>query len=150
MLEYLRAHAMPRVADGKHHAIAGPRILDASGGVGIKCDVACLDRENAAIGHSIPRVDRKVEDGIIDIAGIGHGLAGAGRQSQRDGHLLAERSPQEVNCPRDAIVEIHSLEPHPFPARKDEKPASEAGTHLYYIHHVLDHLVDLLVGSCEA
>ena len=92
--------------------------------------MAGLDREHAAIGHGVPRVDRKVEDRIIDIAGIGQGLAGVGRQSQRDGHLLAERSPQQLNRARDAIIEIQSLEPDPLRARKDEQPAGEAGTHL--------------------
>ena len=112
-------------------------------------DVAGLDREHAATGHGVPRVDRKVEDRIIDIAGIGQGLARVGRQSQRDGHLLAERSPQQLNRARDAIIEIQSLEPDLLPVRKDEQPAGEVGTHLDCIHRVLDHIADLLVSAAK-
>ena len=121
-----------------------------AGGIGIKCDVAGLDREHAAFGHGVPRVDRKVEDRIIDIAGIGRGLARVGRQPQRDGDLFAERSPQQLNRARDAIIEIQSLQPDAVRARKDEQPAGEAGTHLDCIHRVLDHLRGSSRRRCEA
>src|SRR5690242_9971205 len=106
MLEYLRAHAMPRVANCEHHVIAGPGLWDAPGEVGIERGMTGLDRERAAFGHSVPCVDRKVEDRVVDLAGIGQGPARVWRASQRDGHLLAERSPQQLNCARDAIIEI--------------------------------------------
>ena len=36
-----------------------------------------------------------------------------------------------------------------MPARKEEQPAGEAGTHLDCIHRVLDHLADLLVSAAK-
>ena len=140
---------MSRVADGKHYVLARSGIRGVLRAVCVKCDVACLDRKHAAIAHSIPRVDRKVEDGIVDIARIGHGLAGVGRQFQRNGHLLAERSPQQPNRARDAIIEVQSLEPDPLPVRKDEQPVGEAGTHLDCIYRVLDRIADLLISAAK-
>jgi hypothetical protein len=93
------------VIEGEPDVFTRAGIRDAPRGVYIKCDVMGLDRERATIGHGVPRVDRKVEDRIVDVAGIGYGLTRVGRQSQRDGHLVAERSPQQLNCARDAIIE---------------------------------------------
>ena len=140
---------MSGVADGKRHVIAGPGIGDAARDVCIKCDVVCLDRKHATIGHGVPRIDREVEDRIIDIAGIGDRLARGRRQSQSDGHLLPERSPQKLNRARDVVIEIQPLKPDPLPTRKDEQPAGQAGAHLHYIHHVFDHFMDLLVGTSK-
>jgi hypothetical protein len=67
-----------KTSDGEPHVFPRASIRDAPRGVYIKCDVVGVDCEPAAIGHGVPRVDRKVEDRIFDIAGVGQDLARVG------------------------------------------------------------------------
>src|SRR5262245_11480764 len=91
---YFWGHPLSRVADGQPDEVTGPRVGNACRSMGIKRDVAGFDREHAALGHSVPRVDCQIEDCIIDIADIGQSRAQIRRALQSDGYLIAERSPQ--------------------------------------------------------
>jgi hypothetical protein len=85
---------MSRVADGEHHVVTGSSIRDLASHVGIKRHEAGLDREHAADGHGVTRIDPK----LMIALSMSPGLAGVRRQPQRDGDLLAERPPQQLNC----------------------------------------------------
>ena len=64
---------MPRagVADRDHHVIAGRDLAVHARVALVEEDVAGLERELAAVGHGIARVDRQIEHGGGELIGIG-------------------------------------------------------------------------------
>src|ERR1039457_3711686 len=86
------AHADPRVGDRESRVFARACARVARGEAGVEHRISGLDREGAALGHGVPRVDREVYEHLLELAGEGSGaLAGAVDLAERGPEILVVR-----------------------------------------------------------
>src|SRR5215831_6952017 len=78
VLEYFRGHALSRVTEGEPDEVARSRIRNARSGITIEGDVASFYREDATVGHGVPRVNCEIENRIVDITWIGQRVTRVG------------------------------------------------------------------------
>src|SRR5262245_38598515 len=64
-------HAEASVGNGKHDVTAGDGAEVALRVRIIEFDVRGLERNSAAVGHGIARVDNEIEDDLFDLSGVG-------------------------------------------------------------------------------
>jgi hypothetical protein len=62
----------------------------------IERGVRHLDGHRSALGHGVARIDRQVEDGVLELAGVDLGVPRLGGDVELDGDALAERMAQQV------------------------------------------------------
>ena len=94
-----------------------------------QCDIAGLDQDPAAVRHGVARIDRKVQNSILDLAGIDPCHPEV--RGQLGGHVdtFAERAPQQLGHADRRVVEIdHGRLQGAAPAERQE-PAGEPRTH---------------------
>ena len=72
----------------------------------VEMNVAALDRQLAAIGHRVARVERKVEQRGGELVGIDHRGPGVLGEHRRDLDMLAERRPQQLGGVEDQRVDV--------------------------------------------
>ena len=68
--ERLGVHAGARVADGQHHVRAGVRLAVVRDVLVVELHVGGLDRQHAAVGHRVARVDREVEQHLLELVRV--------------------------------------------------------------------------------
>ncbi len=90
----LRVHPLPRVAQRKHHVVAGLRSRVASGVVFVQLYIGCLDGERAPCRHRIPGIDRKVQDHLFDLARIDPDQTQLGMKTRDDVDVLTDQAAQ--------------------------------------------------------
>ena len=83
------------VAHGDHHIIARRDLAVHAGVVFVEIDVAGLERELAAIGHGIARVEGKIENRRRELVRVDQRRPGVLGQQRRDLDVFAERRVQQ-------------------------------------------------------
>src|SRR2546426_1032055 len=86
----LRRHPATGVGHREHHIAAGGtvRVLELR-----EVDIAGLDGEPAALAHRIARIDREIDDHLLDLTGIRADLTDALGQRGRHGDVLSDQTP---------------------------------------------------------
>ena len=143
----LGIHAGAGVADGEHGVF--PR----RGGVvlrrvaAVELDVARLDRELAARGHGVARVDREVHDHLLQLTGVGPD--GAQRRSQhgRQLHVLAQQPAQHfLELAHEGVQVYHARLQHLL-AAEGEQLAGEPGGAIRRLVNLVRILAPRVLGS---
>ena len=83
------------IAHRDHHIVAGHDLAVHAGVVLVEIDVAGLERELAAIGHGVARVEGKVEHRRRELVRIDQGRPCILGQQRRDLDVFAERRVQQ-------------------------------------------------------
>jgi hypothetical protein len=76
---HLRAHALAGVTDGEHHVGAGYGGMVPGIGL-VERGIGGFHRQAADFGNGIARIDRQVDDDLLDLAAVHLHLAQPGRQ----------------------------------------------------------------------
>ncbi len=113
--------ACPHIADLNQHAVALGR---AGGGIG-GGHVARLHREGAAARHRIARVDRQIDDDLLDLRQVrqhGPQIAPIG---DVETHRLAKQAVEHDRKVSEHVVEVEDGGPQRLPAREGEELLDE-------------------------
>src|SRR5579859_3583310 len=108
--------------------------------VRVDLGLAGLDDELAALRHGIARVDREVEERVLDLAGVDHGHRQIGGEPGLDLHLLAQAPPQEVDHPAYELVDVGRLWAQGLPPTEGEQASGELCAELGGTLSLLDEL----------
>ena len=92
----LRRHAGAGIVDGDQD-IRPRRDVGMQRGIApVERRVRDLDRHRAAVRHGVARIDREVENGVLELAGIDLGVPRIVGDAELHGDTLAQRVPQQV------------------------------------------------------
>ena len=106
MLHNVVGHADPVVGDGDQNILAGLHVaVPAAIGV-VEVGVGGLDRELAALGHCVPRVDRKVHQDGFQLGRIGLDRPQAAAADHLEFDFFAQGALQKVGQPADQPVDV--------------------------------------------
>ena len=137
---------------GRH---AGPGIRDGQGDIGARLQFGRLtfhrhqpgvDDEMAALGHGVARVDRQVQQGVLDLTRIGHHHRDARSQPRLDADLLAQAAAQQVDHAVDQGVQVDRLGVQGLPPPEGEQAAGELGAERRRLLGLLQNLAVVGVG----
>ena len=112
------ADAQPDVA-ARVHVRPGARV----GGVDV--DVLGVERQRAAVGHRVARVDREVEQHLLELAVVGHDRPQVGRQRRLEHDVLAERAAQQLLHLEHDAGQVEHARADDLAAREREQLARE-------------------------
>ena len=104
-------------------ASAGPRMLSKVAGVQVLD--GDFNRELAAAGHSVPRVDRQVQEDLFHHASIGFDQRRLGKVIELQRDILAEDARQHFGHVADHFIEVQALGLHDLAAAEGEQLAGE-------------------------
>ena len=136
--DHLGGHAGAGVRDPQPGVAA--RLEAGPGGcVGlVHGDVRGIDRELPAAGHRVARVDRQVDQDLLELAGVrlDRPQAAGGHGGQVD--VLAQGAAQQLLQAADDVVEAEHLRVHDIAAREDQQLAGEPDRPLRRAADLLD------------
>jgi hypothetical protein len=122
-LEHLAVHAAAVVAHAQLHVVARGQIGQRLG----QPLLADGDRDAAAAGHGVARVDHQVQQHLLDLRGIDPRRARPGRRADVEVHVLAERTGQDALGAAHGLAQIHHLRVGSLPAGEGEQPPHQRG-----------------------
>ena len=93
----------------------------------VEMAVAGGDVELAALGHGVAGIGHEVEEARFELAGVDGHRRGAGLEIEVDLHVLAERAGHDLGHALDEAVDVDRRRPQRLAAREGEKPASQLG-----------------------
>ena len=103
LLHHLRRHAGAGVGHRDHHILPSRGVVLERIGV-VEMGVHRLDRQLAAAGHRIARVDGEIDERLLQLAGIDIHLPQAAGQHGLQRNLLAQRPAQQFADAADQFV----------------------------------------------
>ncbi len=94
------------IGDGDHDVLAfGHGIREAEDIAAVEIGVRGLDRDLAAVGHGVARVDRQIDQGALELIGVGLGTPKPAAQHGLQRHGLAEGAGGAVRrCPATSLL----------------------------------------------
>src|SRR5438309_2056624 len=101
-----RVHAGAGVAHGEEYIRAGLGVDMLLRVPAVDVDLVRLDRERAAVRHRVASVDRKVEEHLVDLTGVGANGAEGWRQDGDQLHLLSNQAAQHLVRVGDDVVQV--------------------------------------------
>ena len=93
----------------------------------VEIGVGGFDRELAAVRHGVAGVDRDVEDGVLELLGVGVDRPQAGRGHGLDLDVLAQGRMQQIRHVGDHLVGVERLRRQRLLAREREQPLGQRG-----------------------
>ena len=99
-------HAAAGVGDGEADIIAAADVADLVGG---ERHVGGGDAHRPGAVHRVARVDREVDDGVLELVRIDEDRPGVGVDGEFDGDPLAERPVEQVGHARDQFAAVDAL-----------------------------------------
>ena len=105
-----------------------------------------LDADRAALGHGVARIDREVENRLVELRGVDLDRPQAGIGMQLHDHLLAQGPAQHAGDLRQALVEVDHRRLQRLLAREGEQPARQLGAAQRAVQRFLDDLALPRVG----
>src|SRR3989440_4148133 len=78
----------------------------------VHLDIARLDRQPAALGHRVPRVDGEVDEHLLDLPRVDPYGPQPGRERGLEGDVLADQAAQQFGDVFDEAIEVdhHGLQ----------------------------------------
>jgi hypothetical protein len=135
-------HADACVGDGEQDVIAGPESGDAPLPHLVGRELRRLDRQRAAVRHRVARVEREVDQHLIDLRRIGLHPAGVVGQAGLNLDALVDEPPNHLLDPAHGGVEVDdALLRAGLPASKSEEPVRELRGALYRSPDLVDVLL---------
>ena len=123
-----RAHAGAGIADREQHILAGGKSVAVGRDIGlVEIGVGGLDRQAAAVGHRVARVDREIEDRVFELVGIDRDLPQSAGEHGLDGDGLADRPAQQFRHALHQAVDVDRLDLQRMLAREREQPLHQRG-----------------------
>ena len=100
-------------------------------GIGlVQLDVRCLNGQFAAFGHGVARVDRKVHDDLLDLAGVGFDVPEPAPRERRQVDVGPEQPAEHLLHPGESVVQVqYSRIEHLLPAEGEELPREVRRAH---------------------
>ena len=125
LLAHLGAHAAASVADRDHHILPRRQLL-MSGGVGLVEQGVCgLDCQLSPAGHRVPRVDRQIEERMLELVGVYQHRPQTAGQHGLGLDLLAQSAAQEIRHPGDQPVDLERFRVERLAAREGQEPLGQ-------------------------
>ena len=106
---HFRTHPRSGVRDRQHHVVARFQFRGTAHTVLVERDVRGFQREFAAAGHGIARVDGQVHDDLFNLSGIRPHRLQAGSRDDPRIHVLAHEMLKHAFHVRDDLVEIEGF-----------------------------------------
>ena len=113
-------------------------------------DVAGAQRDLAAVGHGVARVDDEVDDDLLELVEVGLHQPQVAAVDDVERDRLADEPAQQHLQFRQHVVELQRLRPHRLPAGEGEQLAHEAGGPVGVLLDLHDVLAGRSVGRCLA
>ena len=123
----LGRHAGAGVSDIHQHIRPGRHVGMEGGVATVEGGIRNLDPDGTAIGHGVPRIDRQVEDGVLELACIDLCVPGIVSHFQLDGDALAQRVAHQVCEVADQSRHVRRLRRQRLAARKSQELLGQAG-----------------------
>src|SRR5208282_2171559 len=118
-------HAATGVADGEENVFSGRHALMLIGESGVEFLGASLENKLAAPGHSVARVDRQVDDDLVELGGIGFDDRGGGFGDDENFDIVTHQRAEKFADVAQAFVEIEQTRLNGGRAAEGEELASE-------------------------
>src|ERR1700674_1744624 len=116
-------HANAGVADGKHDVVARGERRVSTSEVLVEGDVGSLDGELAALRDGIARINGKVHDDLVDLAGIGADRADCGAWNHDQIDILADHAGKHFQVLGNYLIQVEDLRgEHLFAAEGQQLP----------------------------
>jgi hypothetical protein len=145
----IRRHAAAGVAQRDQHVVARRDFFICRAVALVEEAVRGFDRQLAAIGHRIARVDRDVENRALELVAIHRDPPEPAREDRLDSDTLAERAPQQLGHAGHQLVRIQRLGLERLPAREGEQPLRQAGSPVDAAARGFDVSRDVLVARAH-
>ena len=123
--EHLRRHAAAGV-DHLHRQRGGLFLLVGQG----------ADRQRAMPLHRVARVDREVEERVLELLPVDPAGEAGAVEVERQRDAVADRAFDQLGEARDAVVDHDHLRPRRFGTRKSEQAAGQVGGAVCAVHRV--------------
>ena len=122
LADHVGRHADAGIADGEQHVLPGSD-LGVRGGIAIvEISIRRLDRQPAAVRHRVARVDREVEQHVLELVGIDARLPQAAGEHGLDRDVLAQGPAQQVRHAGHQSPDIERLRLQRLLAGEGEQP----------------------------
>ncbi len=149
VLLHLRRHARAGVGHRELHVLAGGHFID-----GIKIvheigDVFGRDRDRAALGHRVARIDAEIEQHLLELPRVGLEPPDFRAELRHDLDVLADHAPQHFFHVAHRVVDVDDAQKERLPAAEGEELVRERSREVRRLadfREVLEHplpLVDL-------
>ncbi len=86
-----------------------------------------LDRERAAVRHGVARVDREVEQRVLELVGVAERRPQPSARLDLEVDRVADRAAQQVLHAGDQRVDVGRLRIERLPAREGQQPVGQRG-----------------------
>ena len=96
----------PVSTDREHDVAAGRRPEVEAGVGGVDLGVLGADRQRAALGHGVPRVDDEVDDDLLDLSRVGADAAERRVELGHEADVLADQPREHARGFRDERVDV--------------------------------------------
>ena len=119
--QHLRRHPASTIRDSDHDVLAR-HDLDLTRRIAfIEINICGFKRELAALGHRIPRVDRKIDDGDFELIWVDIRAPQSAAEDGFDRDLFAQCAPKQIGQSSDKPTDIDRLGSKRRLARESEK-----------------------------
>ena len=90
----------------EHHELAGAEMGMGAAILCVQRHVGGLDREGAAVGHRVPRVDGQVDERLLDLRHVDPDQAQLRLQHRAEPHVFAQQALEDLLHPADHVVQV--------------------------------------------
>src|SRR3546814_754629 len=132
-------------SDGEHDVVPGRDVDILCGVVRIEVLIGHLNYEASTIRHGVASIDGEVGQSRLDLSGIRRCRPQAIGQIDLDVNLLAERPPQQIDSPRNQLVEIDCFHLEGLASREGQKLARQVRSAQACLESKLSHLLSIWV-----
>nr|GFA06095.1 hypothetical protein [Tanacetum cinerariifolium] len=140
-------HTAASVADAEHHVIARQQVFVGVGVVPLKAAVEGLDHQHAAIGHRVARVEHQIEQGALELIGVGFGGPQFRVQAHVQADALVDAAVQQFAHGVDQVIHQHRLGVQRLSTRKRQQTVGQGGCAIGRTHAQIDQAVEVVQTS---
>ena len=126
LVDDLRRDARAGVGDFDQHVVGGRHALVAIRRAFLRGDVGGAHRELAAIRHGVARVDREIDDHLLELGDVGLHRPQVAAEHGFQLNLLADQTAQQHVELGNHVIEIEHLGPQRLPPRKRQQLPHQA------------------------
>jgi len=111
-LDDILRHACSCVSNGQHHVLPGGDIGHGRDVFVVEHRVRQLHRQPAAVGHRVSRIDREIEDHVLELMDVDQRVPQSARDDRLDTYRFTERAPKQIvhAAKRRRQIDDHGLQ----------------------------------------
>ena len=130
-----RGHSAAGVGDADLDIFAGADVADLVGG---ERDVGGGDAHHALAVHRVARVDREVDDGVLELVRVDVDRPGVGIEVDLDLDALAERAVEQVGHAADQLAAVDPLGEQRLGAGEGQQAPGQGGGAGRALHRIVE------------